>query len=260
MNVLMIGDVVGEGGCRYLQQMLPKLRREYEADAVIVNGENSAREGVGITQESADMLFSAGADVITTGNHCFRRRGCESLFEDNARILRPANFPEGVCGSGVCELDLGRSSLVVVNLMGTAFMEPIDNPFAAMDTILEEIKNPCIIVDFHAEATGEKRALGYYLAGRVSAVIGTHTHVQTADEQIIDGKTAYLTDVGMVGAERSVLGVEPEQAIAKQRFHAPVQFTAASGDYELGAVCLSIDSKTGRTNKIRRVVLKHMTN
>lgn len=258
MNILMVGDVVGEGGCHYLSRVLPKLRREYEADAIIVNGENSAK-GNGITPQSADMLFSAGADVITTGNHCFRRR-CESLFDENPRILRPANYPEGAPGSGVFSLDLGRTRLAVINLMGTAFMEPLDNPFSVIDNILETLDTPCILVDFHAEATSEKRALGYYLSGRVSAVIGTHTHTQTADEECIDGKTAYISDVGMVGAARSVLGVCPEQAIQKQRFHVPVQFSEAPGPYVLGAVCLSIDPKTGNSNKIRRVFLKEMTN
>lgn len=258
MNILMVGDVVGENGCSYLSRTLPKLRRECEADAVIVNGENSAK-GNGITPQSAEMLFSAGADVITTGNHCFRRR-CESLFDENPRILRPANYPDGTPGRGVCVLDLGRTSLAVINLMGTAFMEPLDNPFAVIDTLLESIETRCILVDFHAEATAEKRALGYYLAGRVSAVIGTHTHTQTADEECIDGKTAYISDVGMVGAQRSVLGVCPEQAIQKQRFHTPVQFTEADGPCILGAVCLSIDSKTGNSNKIRRIILKDVTN
>lgn len=259
MNVLMVGDVVGEAGCAYASKMLPRLRREYAADAVIVNGENAAPEGTGITAQAAQMLFSAGADVITTGNHCFRRRN-ESLFEENERILRPANYPEGTAGHGICTLDLGRSRLAVVNLMGTAFMEALDNPFSVADQLLKTIDTPCILVDFHAEATAEKRSMGYYLAGRVSAVIGTHTHIQTADEELIDGKTAYLTDVGMVGAQRSVLGVTVEQAIAKQRFHVPIGFTAASGPCVLGAVCLSIDSKTGESYKIQRAFLKEMTN
>ena len=259
MNVLMIGDVVGKAGCAYASKMLPQLRKEYAADAVIVNGENAAEEGTGITADAADMLFAAGADVITTGNHCFRRRN-ESLFEERERILRPANYPEGVAGKGVITLDFGRNRLAVVNLMGTAFMEALDNPFSVADKLLETIETPCIIVDFHAEATAEKRAMGYYLAGRVSAVIGTHTHVQTADEELIDGKTAYLTDVGMVGVQRSVLGVNVEAAVAKQRFHAPIGFTTASGPCSLGAVCLSIDSKTGESYKIQRVFLKEMTN
>lgn len=257
MNVLMVGDVVGENGCAYLMRVLPQLRREYSADAVVVNGENSAN-GNGITAESAAMLFDAGADVITTGNHCFRRR-CESLFSENPRILRPANYPDGTAGSGVVTLDFGRERLAVINLMGTAFMEPLDNPFSVIDRLLETVETRCILVDFHAEATAEKRAMGYYLAGRVSAVIGTHTHIQTADEELIDEKTAYLTDVGMVGAARSVLGVDVGQAIKKQRFHTPVTFTEAAGDCVLGAVCITIDSKLGNSTKIQRVNIRKMT-
>lgn len=257
MNILMVGDVVGTLGCAYLAKVLPQLRRDYEASAVIVNGENSA-QGNGITPRSAEMLFAAGADVITTGNHCFRRR-CNALLDEHPRILRPANYPEGAPGRGVCLLDLGRTTLAVINLLGTAFLEPLDNPFTVIDCLLEKIETPCIVVDFHAEATAEKRAMGYYLAGRVSAVIGTHTHVQTADEECIDDKTAYLTDVGMVGAARSVLGICPEQAIAKQRFHLPVSFSEAEGSCILGAVCLSIHPKTGNSNKIQRILLKEMT-
>ena len=253
MKVLMFGDVVGEAGTACFQRFAPTLRREYDAGLIIVNGENSAK-GNGITQQSADCLFAGGADVITTGNHCFRRK-CDSVFE-NPRVLRPANFPGDAPGSGVCILDCGAFSFAVVNLMGTAFMEPLDNPFSVIDTLLSEIDTPNILVDFHAEATSEKRAMGWYLAGRVSAVIGTHTHVQTADAEILEGKTGYLTDAGMTGGARSVLGVNVEQAIAKQRFHRPVQFTEAPGPCIINAVVLEIDSKLGRCTKIEPVFAK----
>jgi len=256
MKLLMFGDVVGESGTRSFQKHAPRIRREYNADLIVVNGENSA-SGNGITEASAQQLFSAGADVITTGNHCFRRR-CDHIFSD-PRILRPANFPGEAPGSGVYILDCGRFSLAVINLMGTAFMEPLDNPFSVIDSLLEKIETPNILVDFHAEATAEKRAMGWYLCGKVSAVIGTHTHVQTADDEILNGKTGYLTDAGMNGAERSVLGVRVEQAVEKQRFHRPVQFQEAECPCMVNAVFLEIDSKTGICTKIERIFLREST-
>ncbi|MCQ2417021.1 MAG: YmdB family metallophosphoesterase [Oscillospiraceae bacterium] len=257
MRVLMFGDVVGEAGSACFQKYAPKLKREHQADIIVVNGENSAK-GNGILPQSASELMSGGADVITTGNHCFRRR-CDELFE-NERILRPANYPDGAPGSGVCVLDCGPFSLAVVSLMGTAFMEPLDNPFFTMDRILETLDTKNILVDFHAEASSEKKAMGWYMAGKVSAVIGTHTHVQTADEEILDGKTGYLTDVGMVGGARSVLGVCVEQAVEKQRFHRPVKFSEAGGPCILNAVLLEIDTKTGICTKIERIFLRESTN
>ena len=257
MRILMFGDVVGEAGSLCFCRQAPKLKREFAADLIVVNGENSAK-GNGITQQSADMLVSGGADVITTGNHCFRRK-CDRIFE-NPRILRPANYPEGAPGTGVCILDLGACSLAVINLMGTSFMDALDNPFTVIDRILAEISTRCILLDFHAEATSEKRAMGWYLSGRVSALIGTHTHVQTADEEILDGKTGYLTDAGMVGGARSVLGVIPEAAIEKQRFRRPVQFEEAPAPCILNAVFLDIDSKSGTCNKIERIFMRDSTN
>ena len=257
MKLLMFGDVVGEAGCECFCRNAPKLKRQYGADLIVVNGENSA-QGNGITPYSVDMLFSGGADVITTGNHCFRRK-CDELY-DNERILRPANYPEGAPGSGVCVLDFGSYSVAVINLMGTAFMDALDNPFTVIDGMLAGLDTKNILLDFHAEATSEKRAMGWYLSGRVSAVIGTHTHVQTADAEILDGRTGYLTDVGMVGGARSVLGVLPELAIEKQRFHRPVQFAEAPGPCILNAVCLEIDSKIGICTKIERVFMSDSTN
>ncbi len=256
MRILFFGDAVGEAGCEALSRYAPKLKQEHSADLMIVNGENSAK-GNGITPQSADRLFDAGADVITTGNHCFRRR-CDSLFED-PRILRPANFPDGAPGKGVTVLDCGRWSLAVVNLMGTAFLEPLDNPFTVIDDILGTLHTPNVFVDFHAEATSEKRAFGWYLAGKVSAVIGTHTHVQTADEEILEGHTGYLTDAGMVGPARSVLGVRVEDALYKQRFHLPVTFAEADPPCIICGVLLEIDSKSGKCTKIERLFIKDYT-
>lgn len=256
MRILMFGDAVGETGTACFQNTAPQLKREYKADLVIVNGENSAK-GNGITPHSAQQLFAGGADVITTGNHCFRRR-CPELFEQE-RVLRPANYPEGAPGKGFCILDCGAFRFAVVNLMGTAFMEPLDNPFSVIDTILPTLGTNNILVDFHAEATSEKRAMGIYLKGKVSALIGTHTHVQTADEELIGGTTGYLTDVGMIGAEYSVLGIQPEQAIEKQRFHTPVQFTEAAGSCVIGGVLLEIDTKSGICTKIERIFIREST-
>jgi len=258
MKLLMFGDVVGEAGTACFRQLAPKLKQQYSADLVIVNGENSAK-GNGITPESAAQLFAGGADVITTGNHCFRRK-CESLFEEQPRILRPANYPAGAPGSGVFVLDCGAYSLAVINLMGTVFMEALDNPFSVIDSLLSELHTPNILLDFHAEATAEKRAMGWYLAGRVSAVIGTHTHVQTADEEILCSHTAYLTDVGMVGPAESVLGVNIEQAVKKQKYHMPVQFTEGNPPCILNGVCIELNSKTGVSSKIERVFIKNCTN
>lgn len=256
MRLLMFGDVVGEAGVASFQAYAPRLRHEYGADIIVVNGENSAK-GNGITAESAEQLFEGGADVITTGNHCFRRKN-DRIFE-NPRILRPANFPLGAPGSGVCVLDCGAYTFAVINLLGTVFMEPLDNPFTVVDQILAELPTRNILLDFHAEATSEKRAMGWYLAGKVSAVIGTHTHVQTADEEILDGKTAYLTDVGMVGPARSVLGVEIQQAIDKQKFHRPVQFQEASPPCVVCTVFLEIDTKIGISTKIERLYINNST-
>ncbi|MDD5946900.1 MAG: TIGR00282 family metallophosphoesterase [Oscillospiraceae bacterium] len=253
MKILMFGDVVGQIGCNCLGRNLAKLRRQYNADFVIVNGENSA-DGNGITQQSAQQLLEMGTDVITTGNHCFRRR-CQSIYE-NPRILRPANYPEGTEGSGIFTADLGRTQITVINLMGTAYMEPLDNPFAVADALLAQTESKIILVDFHAEATSEKRAMGFYLAGRVSAVVGTHTHVQTADSELLEGTTAYITDLGMTGPMRSVLGVVPELAVQKLRMHTPVTFQEAQGDCMINGACITVDDRTGRATDITAVFLR----
>ena len=185
MNVLCIGDVVGSAGCRFLRARLPMLKKLKGVDVTIVNGENSA-DGNGITPDSAEFLFASGADVITTGNHCFRRKECYDMFEEEEALLRPANFPKRAPGHGVCVVDRGRIQVGVVNLMGTVYLDSLASPFDVMDTLLDAGDLPRItIVDFHAEATGEKRALGFYLDGRISALFGTHTHVPTADECVL---------------------------------------------------------------------------
>lgn len=254
MKLLMIGDVVGSCGCRFLAQKLPALKRAHGIDITVVNGENSA-DGNGITRESARSLFQAGADIITTGNHAFQRRNELELFED-ANILRPANYSDACPGHGYTVYDMGAVQVAVVNLQGVLLMEPLDNPFDTMDRLLEEIGVPNIFVDFHAEATSEKRALGHYLAGRVTAVLGTHTHVPTADAGILGGHTGYLTDVGMVGAEQSVLGVDTQTAIDRLRLHVPTRFQEAEGDGWLCGAVVEFDKKCGKCTKIDSLIVR----
>lgn len=254
-NLLFIGDVVGNAGCDFLAAKLNIIKRLYKIDVTVVNGENSAH-GNGITRLSANSIIKAGADVITTGNHAFRRREALDIF-DEEYIIRPANYPEGGCvGKGVCILDMGAYSVAFVNIMGTVYMDPLDNPFTIIDGILEKISVPNIFVDFHAEATSEKKAMGYHLAGKVSGVFGTHTHVQTADECILDGHTAYITDVGMTGPEHSCLGVEVRSAVDRLRFRMPVSFKEAEGDCFLCGIVVSFDEKSGKSHKIERLIIR----
>ncbi len=254
MNLLFIGDVVGSAGCQFVQDNLYKLKKEYSIDITVINGENSA-QGNGITKHSAEQLFSAGADVITTGNHCFKRREALSIYEHDA-IIRPANYPEGCAGRGVCRLDLGRTQIAVINLSGTTYLDPLDNPFTCIENILEDIDTPNIFVDFHAEATAEKKAMGHFLTGKVTAVMGTHTHVQTADEIILGGHTGYITDAGMTGPELSILGVDIQPALDRFRFRFPTRFAEAQSPCFLNGVAVSFDEKNGKCHDIKRVIMR----
>lgn len=254
MKLLFIGDVVGDVGCRFLQKKLPVLRRELGADIAVVNGENSA-DGNGITAYSADQLFRSGADLITTGNHAFQRRNDLHLF-DNEYILRPANYSDACPGKGVGILDMGACRVAVVNLSGVLFLENLDNPFTVIDALLEELDTPNIILDFHAEATSEKKAMGHYLAGRVTAVLGTHTHVQTADACILKEHTGYITDAGMTGVEDSVLGVKKEIAIDRLRLHTPIRFEEAKGACFLNGVLVEFEKSCGICTKITPVIVR----
>lgn len=250
MKILFIGDVVGKPGCEALRKELHSIKHKLGAEIVIVNGENSA-EGNGINPASAATIFEAGADVITTGNHCFRQKTMEAEWESCGQVIRPANYGDDVIGRGVCELDRGAYSIAVINLLGTTFMQPLENPFRCIDRILESCTARIKILDFHAEATSEKRAMGYYLAGRVSAVLGTHTHVATADEQVING-TGYITDVGMTGPKESILGVEKDIIIERFLTFYPRRHKFAEGETELNGVLLDIDEKTGKCGSIER--------
>lgn len=255
MVLLFLGDVVGEIGSKFTASKLRTIKNYYGVDVTVVNGENSAN-GNGITPYSAKMLFESGADIITTGNHCYRRKEIYDMLEHEEYLLRPANFPEGNPGHGYCIYDMGSCRIAVINLMGTVYMEALDNPFAKADEILEKIDTPNIFVDFHAEATGEKKAMGHYLAGKVTAVLGTHTHVQTADETILEGHTGYITDAGMCGPELSVLGVKTEIAIEKQRYHAPVKFAESDKPPFINGVVLEFDKNNGKCVKIDRLIIR----
>lgn len=254
INVLFIGDIVGSNGCDFAEKTVGKLRAQKKLDLVIANGENSA-DGNGITKASMEHIFRF-ADVITTGNHCFRRKEFTEYYDIRENLLRPANYPDGVVGKGVVTVDMGRYSFAVINLMGTAFMEALNNPYECIDRLLGDIDTKNILVDFHAEATSEKKAMGFYLSGKVSAVMGTHTHVQTADEAILDGHTAYITDAGMCGAELSVLGVKKELAIEKQRTKCPVRFTESEEAPFFNGVLMQIDEKCGKACGIERLIIR----
>ncbi|MGN0601438.1 MAG: TIGR00282 family metallophosphoesterase [Oscillospiraceae bacterium] len=253
MNLLFIGDVVGENGCEFLEKHIYSIKKEYDIDITVINGENSAR-GNGITPKSYQQLVSLGADVVTTGNHCFKRKEILNLFDSEEALLRPGNFPAEVPGHGYTIIDMGFTSIAVINLMGTVYMDSLDNPFTCIDKILKEIKTPNIFIDFHAEATAEKKSLGQYLAGKVTAVIGTHTHVQTSDETILNDHTAYITDAGMTGPELSVLGVKSECAIEKLRLHYPVTFVESENPCFINGVIINFNEKLGKATKIERII------
>lgn len=250
MNILAIGDVVGSIGCKFLRKHLPGFKKIKHIDMVIANGENSA-DGNGITPTSAQYLFDSGVDVITAGNHTFRRRECYDLFDECETLIRPANFPSSAPGKGACIVDMGRVQVGVINVMGNVYMEPLNCPFETVDKLLPEMPK-ITLVDVHAEATGEKGALAYYLDGKVSAVFGTHTHVQTADEQILPNGTGFISDLGMVGPVRSILGVKPELIVQKMRGKLPVRFENGVGDCHMDCVIFTVDEKTGKATNVER--------
>lgn len=256
VRILAVGDVVATVGCEKLKASLPKIKKEMNIDAVIVNGENSA-QGNGMIPFSVEQLFSAGADVITGGNHSYKRREVYDLLDGSLSVIRPANYGEDCPGKGYTVLDKGYVRIGVVNVMGTAFMEAVRNPLDCIDEAISALKDDVkiIIVDFHAEATSEKRAFGYYVDGRVSAVFGTHTHIQTADEQILPKGTGYITDVGMTGPKNSVLGIKPEIIIERMKTNMPARFETAEGECCLQGVIFEIDKTTGRCVGVKRINL-----
>jgi len=256
INILFIGDVFGRPGRRLVRELLPDLVNRHVIDLVVANGENAAG-GLGLTIKAARELLAAGVDVLTSGNHIFKHKEINEYLDEETRILRPANYPDPAPGRGAFLVELRTGvPLGVVNVMGRTFMAPLDCPFQAVDREIARLKAQgarSLLVDFHAEATSEKKAMGWHLAGRVGAVIGTHTHVQTADEVILPGGTAYLTDAGMTGPHLSVIGVKREAVLERFLSGRPVRFEAAKRGLRLEGVVVSLEAETGLAKNILRI-------
>ncbi len=259
MNIFLIGDVCGRAGCSFLRKALPSFKKNNNIDLVIANGENSA-DGNGITPQSANHLFESGVDVITGGNHSLRRKEIYSLLDENAFILRPHNVSCDF-GKGYTTVDMGKLSVAVLNISGKVYLndDSIKNPFETADELVKKAKADgvkIIVVDFHAEATSEKRAFGIYLDGKASVVFGTHTHVQTADEQILKNGTAYITDLGMTGPEDSVLGVKSSIIIDRFKNNKTDKFVLSDSACYLCGLVVNIDEKSGKALSVKRVILR----
>ena len=245
VNILAIGDICGDPGLNFLERRLKGIRSEYNIDFVVVNGENA--NVVGITPRQADAIFRAGADVITLGNHTWTRTELQPYLDERKRILRPANFGPQCPGRGIEVFHTNFGDVCVLNLLGRFTLDGnTDNPFVIADGFLEEIREKIILVDFHAEGSSQKRAMGYLLDGRASAVWGTHTHVQTSDAEVLPKGTGYITDLGMTGPVHSVLGIDPEQSIGKFLGDPPRRYESASGPCKLEGCIFEIDPETGR--------------
>ena len=258
VTILFIGDVVGKPGRRAVRDLLDGLVDEHNIDLVVANAENAAG-GFGITSDTARDLLDSGVHVLTTGNHVWDKKESLSLLEDAEYILRPANYPPGSPGKGLCTMKTpGGFDITVINLSGRIFMECVDCPFRKVDELLDVLpeENRCVIVDFHAEATSEKRAFSLYVDGRVSAVLGTHTHIQTADERILPSGTACITDVGMTGNEDgSVIGIDYNAARYRFLTQMPVRFDLAKGVPSLNGTLVTLQARTGRAIDIKRINL-----
>lgn len=259
MRLLAIGDVCSSVGLDMVRKYLPTIKREQNIDAVIINGENSATNN-GVTKSSAQQLFSYGADVITGGNHSLRNKDVFEYLDECEFLLRPHNLIDAQNGSGYCLVDFGRYSMAVINLSGKIYLDrlSVENPFICVDGLVEKAKNDganIIVVDFHAEATSEKRAIGLYLDGKVSVVFGTHTHVQTADEQILPSGTGYITDLGMTGPRDSVLGVKSEIIINRLKNNDLSKFEFSESEGMLSGCIFEIDEKTGLCISAKRINL-----
>ena len=254
MRLLFIGDVVGGPGRRTLAALLPELRERHAADFAVVNGENAAG-GVGITERTAQDLFEAGADAVTLGNHAYRHAEVYDYLDREERIVRPANYPKGSPGRGVTVIENGGMALGIVNLSGTLFLEAARSPFPEADAALAELRGRAthVLVDMHAEATSEKVAMGWHLDGRVTACVGTHTHIATADARVLPGGTAYCTDVGMTGARDGVIGVKKELALEKFLRMTAVKFDTAREDPWLNGVLVEADAG-GRATRIEQIL------
>ena len=255
MKVLFVGDIMGEPGRRVLLKHLSKAIDDHHIDLVVGNGENAAG-GFGITPDIAEELFDLGLSAITLGNHAWDKREAMEYIQKDPRVIRPANYPDGVPGKGACVLETPSGErLAIVQLMGRVFMPMVDCPFRVAERELSQLENQAdyILVDMHAETTSEKMAMGYFLDGKVSAVLGTHTHVQTADDQILPQGTGYLTDVGMTGPVQSVIGMKPNLVIQKFLTQLPRRFEVAPGPSVLSGAVVEFDHATKKTNSITRL-------
>ena len=255
MKILFIGDVVGKPGREILRRAVPHLVERHGIDLAIANVENAAG-GRGVTREVAEEILAAGIDVMTTGNHVWDKKEALEYIRVQPRLLRPANFPAGAPGRGrYIARTRGGEPAAVVNVMGRIFMNPLDNPFAVVREEIEAVSSEArvVVVDFHAEATSEKLAMGWHLDGKATAVLGTHTHVQTADERLLPQGTAYITDVGMTGPHDSIIGVQVRPVLRRFLDGLPAKFDTATGDPRLNAVVIAADPETGRAGAIERV-------
>ena len=252
MRILFIADVVGAPGRRALEQRLQAIRSEHEIDACVVNGENAA-DGIGITPRLADQLLGMGVDAITLGNHAFRRTEIGPYLEASDRVIRPANTSRSTPGRGLVVVPAANGTrLAVINVLGSLFLHPATSMFEVIDELVEEARKetPVVLVDVHAEATSEKAAMGRWLDGRVTAVVGTHTHVQTSDATVLPNGTAFITDAGMTGPHDSVIGVEAELAIRRMRTGLPVRFETAQGGVRIEGAVVECDDATGKASSI----------
>jgi metallophosphoesterase (TIGR00282 family) len=256
VTVICVGDVFGEPGRRAVQVLLPKLRKQHDADVTIVNVENSAA-GFGVTPVIAKAFLDQGVDVMTSGNHIWDKKEIIEYIVKENLLLRPANFPSGTPGVGSAVVKAGPHKVAVLNLMGRVFMHSIDCPFRKADEEIPRLKQetPIVVVDMHCEATSESQAMGWYLDGKVSAVVGTHRHVQTADERVLPQGTAYITDLGMTGPYDSVIGVEKDVIVQRFTTGMPSRFETAKGDPRLAAAVIDVDEQTGRARAIERMLL-----
>jgi len=256
MRILFIGDIIGKPGRAVVSQLLPSLKKEFNPDIVLANGENLAG-GFGLTPEVVAETYEAGVNVLTTGNHVWDKKEVMKIIDSEPRLVRPANYPPGVPGRGSVVVDTASGTKVgIINLNGRVFLPPLDCPFRRGDEEIKSIRQQTqvIIVDFHAEATSEKVAFGWYIDGLVTAVIGTHTHVQTADERILPNGTAYITDAGMTGSFDSVIGMVKDTALNRFFLMMPMQFKPATGSLALNAVIVDADPVTGHAQNIQRIV------
>jgi metallophosphoesterase (TIGR00282 family) len=254
LKVLFIGDIVGSVGREALRLNLKQLKDKFMPDFVVVNGENAAA-GRGITEAIAKDFYAIGVDGITMGNHTWDNKNIFTFIDDDNRLVRPANFPQGAPGKGYTVLKKGNKKLAIMNMQGRTFLPAINCPFRTADTLLDELKGITnqILFDFHAEATSEKIAMGWHLDGRVSAVVGTHTHVQTNDARILPNGTAYITDVGMCGPVDGVLGMEKEAVLYKFLTQLPARFTVDEGKWQFHAVLINLDNETGKAQSIQQI-------